>query len=220
MEPKIGLGSALRGKRVQLEYTHKVRVGHHIKGHPKCRQPHGELFIVTVWIEDPKFNPKQSYIIDFGELKKILTQFFEAYDHATLTTDPAFAESLTVLGYTKHLITLVEPTCENLAVIWFEELKHLLLKGYNLELVSMRVYESEEGKGVTVNPQEEPPEDEPEIKDCPFCGGKAHTQKYTDPDRCIPELTAIMCTSCECSTPKATSLYPVLKLWNSRFNRT
>lgn len=61
---------------------------------------------------------------------------------------------------------------------------------------------------------------EPELKPCPFCGGKATLVQQTDTER--PNVTWIECSKCACMTddvlgePKEKATAIAIGLWNRR----
>ena len=102
----------------------KVRVGvsetfiaaHFIPNHWKCGKIHGHNFRVEVEVEGEL---KNGMVIDFYELKKILKDILNKFDHDLLN------------NYIEN------PTSENIAITIFN---HLKKKGLNV--VRVRVFES------------------------------------------------------------------------------
>ncbi len=93
---------------------------HYIPNHPKCGRVHGHTYAVEVEVEGELRN---GMIVDFADLKSILRETLKKFDHRLIND-------------------LIEnPTCENLCLTLFEELRNKLRKR-NLNLVRVRVYEN------------------------------------------------------------------------------
>lgn len=89
---------------------------HSIPGHQKCGKLHGHNFVVSVEVEGEVRN---GIVIDFFDLKKILKEILDKFDHSILN----------------EIIEV--PTSENIAIYIYEELKK---KGLNV--VRVRVSEN------------------------------------------------------------------------------
>jgi len=89
---------------------------HAIPGHKKCGKIHGHNFDVSVEVEGEL---KNGMVIDFFELKSILKEILEKFDHSILNE------------------TIENPTSENIALHIFQELKK---RGLNV--VRVRVSEN------------------------------------------------------------------------------
>ncbi|MCC6028073.1 MAG: 6-carboxytetrahydropterin synthase QueD [Archaeoglobales archaeon] len=89
---------------------------HAIPGHKKCGRIHGHNFDVSVEVEGEL---KNGMVIDFFELKSILKEILEKFDHSILNE------------------TIENPTSENIALHIFQELKK---RGLNV--VRVRVSEN------------------------------------------------------------------------------
>lgn len=139
---------------IELESTYSVRCGHHLTQHPKCSNFHGELFIVKVGIEkEKKYITSDTFIADFGDIRRLLNLFFEPYDHKFLTCDKKTFLAMNELKKDSAILLPYEPSCENLAIRWFEALSKILQDKDNnvgLRLNYMKVYESEYSKGVSI----------------------------------------------------------------------
>ena len=93
----------------------------------KCAHPHGHNYTLQVTISG-KLNPTTGMVINFTELKKILTQeIYEYVDHKDLNKD---------VDFLKNII----PTTENLARVFWERLVTSLPTF--TQLVEVRVQES------------------------------------------------------------------------------
>ncbi|MCS7118789.1 MAG: 6-carboxytetrahydropterin synthase QueD [Archaeoglobaceae archaeon] len=80
----------------------KFSAAHSIPGHKKCGKVHGHNFEVSVEVEGELRN---GMVMDFFDLKKLLKEILERFDHSMLNE---FLEN---------------PTSENIALYVFQELK-------------------------------------------------------------------------------------------------
>lgn len=94
----------------------------------KCNSPnyHGHNYTLETWVEG-EIDPDTGYVIDLGELKKIIKEEVEEpFDHRNFNLDvPEFAS--------------LNPTAENIAKVIYNKLKPRLEK---FKLV-VRLYETE-----------------------------------------------------------------------------
>lgn len=94
----------------------------------KCNSPnyHGHNYTLETWVEG-EIDPDTGYVIDLGELKKIIKEEVEEpFDHRNLNLDvPEFAD--------------LNPTAENIAKVIYNKLKPRL-KQFKLVV---RLYETE-----------------------------------------------------------------------------
>jgi 6-pyruvoyltetrahydropterin/6-carboxytetrahydropterin synthase len=94
----------------------------------KCNSPnyHGHNYTLETWVEG-EINPETGYVIDLGDLKKIIKEEVEEpFDHRNFNLDvPEFAN--------------LNPTAENIAKVIYEKLKPRL-KSFKLVI---RLYETE-----------------------------------------------------------------------------
>jgi 6-pyruvoyltetrahydropterin/6-carboxytetrahydropterin synthase len=94
----------------------------------KCNSPnyHGHNYTLETWVEGD-INPDTGYVIDLGDLKKIIKEEVEdPFDHRNFSLDvPEFAN--------------LNPTAENIAKVIYEKLKPRLQE---FKLV-IRLYETE-----------------------------------------------------------------------------
>lgn len=89
---------------------------HLIPGHRECGNVHGHNFEVCVEVEGEL---REGMVMDFFELKKILKEILERFDHTMLNE------------------TIENPTSENIALFVFNE-----LRGRGLNVVKVRVAEN------------------------------------------------------------------------------
>ncbi len=102
--------------RAVIGVSETFSAAHYIPGHWKCGKTHGHNFKVEVEIEG---EIKDGMVMDFYDLKKILKEILEKYDHDLLN---------------KYI---ENPTSENICIAIFNELKN---RGINV--IRVRVSES------------------------------------------------------------------------------
>ena len=112
-----------------------------------CKNVHGHSYKLFVTISgepinDPG-NPKNGMVIDFGDLKKIVTRkVVKVFDHAVVISDRIEKEKLEALNkmFENVLVVGYQPTCENIvADIADRVIAHLPGK---ISLHSLRLYET------------------------------------------------------------------------------
>ena len=112
-----------------------------------CKNVHGHSYKLFVTISgepinDPG-NPKNGMVIDFGDLKKIVTRkVVKVFDHAVVISDRIEKEKLEALNkmFGNVLVVGYQPTCENIvADIADRVIAHLPGK---ISLHSLRLYET------------------------------------------------------------------------------
>lgn len=127
-----------------IEKTWKFRVGHRLKGHPKCGNVHGEWLQITLTWASETLDPESGMVIDFGTLSERVGKKLEKlFDHVFLVDrhDREMVEALESLGV-KYLPLDGPPTAENIARFVFHEFEHEFPSS-KCKLVLVRVVESE-----------------------------------------------------------------------------
>lgn len=89
----------------------------HVPPGHKCREMHGHTYRLRVWIEGP-LNPKLGWVMDFADLKAVVKPVIEQLDHKCMNNIPG----------------LENPTCEEIAVWIWNQLKTPLPKMARIEL--------------------------------------------------------------------------------------
>ena len=107
--------------------TFKVPIGHRLSKHSGlCHNVHGHNLRIDVQISSYKLN-KDDMVIDFHDLKSVVTEILDKYDHATLfnPTDTKNIEFFKNEGYKIEFITKEDedPTAEVFSKFLFEVLK-------------------------------------------------------------------------------------------------
>lgn len=118
-------------KKFRFESAHRLVDGYH----GKCARLHGHSWNGHICISGETLN-KQGMLLDFSELKTILVNIEDFFDHRTLLKidDPIFKfleelDSNQVIGFDFN------PTSENLAFWIFEKVRERLPAGIKLKYV-------------------------------------------------------------------------------------
>lgn len=128
----------------------------------KCRNLHGHTFKLVVELGASKLyigGSSNGMVMDFGDLKPILKELEDEYDHATILTtqDPLYPHFHDLLVDNQlKLVTLARPpTSEVLAYTFgrriIEKLKAIPM-GNDVTLLAVTVYETCTAAGIWVNP--------------------------------------------------------------------
>lgn len=111
----------------RLKITDWFSAGHQLKGYQgECEELHGHNFKVELIVAGRKLN-SIGLLVDFKELKKLLSQVLEELDHKVLNHLPSFRKS--------------NPSSENIARYISEKISSRLPKG--VKLIEVWVWESE-----------------------------------------------------------------------------
>jgi 6-pyruvoyltetrahydropterin/6-carboxytetrahydropterin synthase len=112
-----------------------------------CRNVHGHSYLLYVTLsglplDDPE-HPRNGMVIDFGDLKRIVTEHVvERFDHALMISGLAPAEM--VESYRKHfgnvIVSANQPTCENIVAEIAAIVSGKLPDGVSLH--SVKLYET------------------------------------------------------------------------------
>ena len=117
----------------RLRLTSKVEIdsSHYLRNYDgKCADLHGHRWVVEVTVESVTEDAVDSLdntgmLLDFGVIKSLISE----YDHKNLNDMPEFED--------------INPTAENLAIIWADALTHeILLRGIPAKVVSVKVWET------------------------------------------------------------------------------
>lgn len=112
---------------MQLTKTFFFDAAHHLPNYlGKCKNIHGHRWQVDVTVSGEK-NKHTGMVIDFSKLTQIIENYIETYyDHHNLND------------------VLINPTAENLAEVFFGDIKKLLPSDITLNSIS--IYESPTSK--------------------------------------------------------------------------
>jgi 6-pyruvoyltetrahydropterin/6-carboxytetrahydropterin synthase len=110
---------------------HTFAAGHALRNyHGKCENVHGHNYRVQVSVEGPQLDDA-GLLVDFAELKKVLRQTSEYFDHQFINDLKPFDQ--------------LNPSAENLAKYFCEEIQNGL-KGSRVS--SVRVWETETSSAI------------------------------------------------------------------------
>jgi 6-pyruvoyltetrahydropterin/6-carboxytetrahydropterin synthase len=130
--------------RIAKQFT--FCMGHRLSLHPgACKNFHGHNYTVEVGVKSKTLN-ENGMIIDFGDLKTIVTTFLEGMDHALMVneTDTDLIESMKkFLPDLKTLETPFEPTAENMAKAIYDAVGGALKDLHNVDIDYVDVYETD-----------------------------------------------------------------------------
>jgi 6-pyruvoyltetrahydropterin/6-carboxytetrahydropterin synthase len=127
-------------KEFRFEMAHAL---HNYDG--KCRYIHGHSYLLKITVKGQPIcaedNPKLGMVIDFNDLKTIVTDnILERFDHALVLNSKAQLAAELKREYQKVEIVNYQPTCENIILHFVEILKPLLPK--NVILHSLMLSET------------------------------------------------------------------------------
>lgn len=135
----------------RLQYA----IGHRVYGHEgKCKHLHGHNFVFYLTARARPGATTHSgldnvgRVIDFGVLKRLFGDWLELFwDHGTILWegDEEAQAALRMIGGQKLFLLPSNPTAENLAAYLLTEVGPTLLAGTDVELVKVRVFETENG---------------------------------------------------------------------------
>ena len=134
----------------ELKTSASFDSAHFLKGYNgKCANIHGHHWIIEVVICSDKVlesGEKRGMIIDFGDLKKIVRNIADSFDHTLIYEKDSLKES-TVKAFEDENFSLTEvpfrPTAENFARYFFD-----LMKSQGISPKSVTVYETPENCAV------------------------------------------------------------------------
>jgi len=130
--------------RLAKQFTFSM--GHRLSKHKgSCKNFHGHNYIVEIGVKSKTLN-SNGMIIDFGDLKRIVLEFIEKFDHALMVNKVDYEliqRMKEILPELKVVETPFEPTAENMAKVLYDsigwELKNLL--GISIDYVD--IYETD-----------------------------------------------------------------------------
>ncbi len=126
-------------KQFKAETSHRL-VGSYSK---RCQSFHGHSYLFELVLRGHSLN-KDEMVIDFGEVKDDVIDFFDAFDHSMVLfdQDPYLDDMVKIMeaGDMRYLVVNYNPTAERMAQHIFKEIKG---RGYTVE--SVRVHETATG---------------------------------------------------------------------------
>lgn len=111
----------------------------------KCRHIHGHSYLLYVTVKGSPLNsdgsPKNGMLIDFSDLKKIVTdKIIDVYDHALILRESSPLAEEIASAYQRVMTVPFQPTCENLITHFARLVKDALPEG--VSLYSMKLHET------------------------------------------------------------------------------
>lgn len=108
----------------------------------KCCHIHGHSYKLYVTVEGNPISdttsPKNGMILDFTDLKKIVSQnIISVYDHALVLNEKSPLAQQICDAYGNTIITQFQPTCENLVAHFAEIINNRLPEGIRLKRVKL-----------------------------------------------------------------------------------
>jgi 6-pyruvoyltetrahydropterin/6-carboxytetrahydropterin synthase len=130
-------------------------MAHAIQGYPgACKNIHGhsyELHVtVTAVNESPCYIPAPGFIIDFKEIKQLVTSgIITTFDHKLLLSKAFLAENPEFSSQENLVTWEVEPTAENMLLYT----KEILCKKFrdNVKLVHLKLFETKDSYAEWIN---------------------------------------------------------------------
>lgn len=128
---------------VKIAKEFRWEMGHRLSYHQEgCQNLHGHSYRMAVEL-DGTLN-EGGMVLDYGEIKKLVTPFLERLDHSTMLhqDDKEVVTFLCEQGM-KTVLVPFHPTAENMAIWFIQELKPSFLPFKNLQKLTIRVYETQ-----------------------------------------------------------------------------
>ena len=136
--------------KIRITKEFSFETGHALYGYDgKCKNVHGHSYklsvtVIGVPISD-RSNVKFGMVIDFSDLKKIVTEeIVDHFDHATVfnQTTPHIELANELIDRGHHVILVdYQPTSENMVIDFAQKIKDRLPN--NIELHSLKLQETE-----------------------------------------------------------------------------
>jgi 6-pyruvoyltetrahydropterin/6-carboxytetrahydropterin synthase len=112
---------------VSVEET--FAAGHSLRHyHGKCENPHGHNYKVRVTVRGAELD-KAGLLVDFVELKRVLSQIIERLDHKFLNDVAPF--------------DVLNPSAENMAKYFFDEIRRGLTAERSAQLGEVKIWETD-----------------------------------------------------------------------------
>ncbi|MDR2564023.1 MAG: 6-carboxytetrahydropterin synthase [Prevotellaceae bacterium] len=132
--------------KIRLTKRFTFEAAHALEGYDGlCRHIHGHSYILYVTVSGfpctDENSPKLGMVMDFGDLKHTVEKhILSRFDHALILRENAPLSAELHANYGRIVYTSVQPTCENLLLIFAENLKDKLPQGVKLH--SLRLHET------------------------------------------------------------------------------
>ena len=129
--------------RVKIAKEFRWEMGHRLSYHQEgCQNLHGHSYRMAVELEG-ELN-EGGMVLDYGEIKKIVTPLLERLDHSTMLhqDDQEVVTFLCEQGM-KAVLVPFHPTAESMAIWFCDQLKSEFLRYPNLLRLTIRVHETQ-----------------------------------------------------------------------------
>lgn len=138
------------GQYIRVTKQFHFEMAHALIGYDgPCKNIHGHTYQLHVTLLGKAIQqtgkPKDGMVIDFGTLKKIVTEtIISKYDHALVLNKNTSTQTIESLcaQFEKILLTPFQPTCENLLLDIQKQL-NTVLWSTNYSLYAVRLYETQ-----------------------------------------------------------------------------
>ena len=134
----------MKNHQITAERYHDISCGHRVVGHEnKCRFLHGHNYRFHFKIGSNELD-QVGRVLDFGVIKTHLCNWLEEfYDHKTLIwKDDPLLEDLMRISSESIVIVGFNPTAENIAQNFVENIAPILLNNTGCELIELRIEET------------------------------------------------------------------------------
>jgi 6-pyruvoyltetrahydropterin/6-carboxytetrahydropterin synthase len=134
----------MKRKFYTVKKTFRIPVGHRLSKHEGlCKNIHGHNFKIEVEVNSFKLNDNDM-VIDFSDLKKIVNNALEQFDHATILNnrDHEIIKQFRDNEFKFIMIGGRDPTAEVLSEYFYREIEFKLPKDVIMD--SVRVWENED----------------------------------------------------------------------------
>lgn len=150
---------------------HEICCGHRVAGHEgKCKDLHGHNYKFVMTLAPKNGLDPIGRVIDFNAIKLYLCDWLERnWDHKTLLwkEDPLYLELMKKFSQHIRLDSIIglpcNPTVENIAEYFVEDIAPVLLGHTDVRLVSLVLWET--GKCFTTYVAKEPNETDETVRD-------------------------------------------------------
>lgn len=104
-----------------------------------CQRRHGHSYVLEVFLKSKTLN-SDGMVMDFGELKDIVNPLIKSFDHMFIMSESYYLDNPSELGKSDVIVLEDNPTAENMARIFFNNIKEDVPQLYKI-----RLHETETG---------------------------------------------------------------------------
>jgi len=134
-------------KQFKVEYAHQLV---HAFSRVCSDTIHGHSGIIEIFLKSEELN-QDGMVIDFGEVKQLIKEYIDSWDHALVISQDMSEEYIEALQFNKKLkIVNYNPTAENMAKDIFDNVRRLLepisiRNDHWFKLEKVRIHETDTG---------------------------------------------------------------------------